>query len=226
MSPKKHKGQTIQARSGELKSSLSFFSNDWGSRGECAMSEPIMMKANGDGIKIQLVLWEGKGKQILCIHGITAKNRPVPFKFINKRRANPMKKRLTPGCLVLFSALVVLLGCATVPIKSITQADLPDLKGKWKGVYQSRGGTYIQPVELEIFNEDLKGMITFGHANRPATSAPFNGKIENGRIVYSGGDIQYINLNFRKGEGKMKLEGDYLIQQQYEGTISLDKVKE
>jgi len=59
-----------------------------------------------------------------------------------------MKKMLILGCLVLFLALVVLLGCATVPIKSITQADLPDLKGKWKGFYQSRDGTYIQPVEL------------------------------------------------------------------------------
>ena len=39
------------------------------------MSEPIMIKAKGDGIKIQLAVWEGKGKQILCIHGITANSR-------------------------------------------------------------------------------------------------------------------------------------------------------
>jgi len=39
------------------------------------MSEPIMMKAKGDGIKIQLAVWEGKGKQILCIHGLTANCR-------------------------------------------------------------------------------------------------------------------------------------------------------
>jgi hypothetical protein len=120
---------------------------------------------------------------------------------------------------------VVLLGCATVPIKSITQADLPDLKGKWKGFYQSRGGSYIQPVELEIFNEDLKGKITMSHADRPATSFPFNGKLEKGRIVYSWWEGQYIHLNFRKVEGKMKLEGDYRIEK-YEGTISLDKIKE
>ncbi|MGA2319000.1 MAG: hypothetical protein ABSG71_21845 [Thermodesulfobacteriota bacterium] len=135
-----------------------------------------------------------------------------------------MKKMLILGCLVLFLALVVLLGCATVPIKSITQADLPDLKGKWKGFYQSRDGSYIQPVELEIFNEGLKGKITYSHADRPATSSPFNGKIENGRIIHSLGD-QYINLNLRMGEGKMKLEGDYRIQK-YEGPISLDKIKE
>jgi pimeloyl-ACP methyl ester carboxylesterase len=34
-----------------------------------------MIKANGDGLKIQLAIWEGKGKQILCIHGITANSR-------------------------------------------------------------------------------------------------------------------------------------------------------
>lgn len=39
------------------------------------MPEPKMIKAKGDGIKIQLAVWEGKGKQILCIHGITANCR-------------------------------------------------------------------------------------------------------------------------------------------------------
>jgi pimeloyl-ACP methyl ester carboxylesterase len=36
------------------------------------MTEPKMMKAKGDGIKIQLAVWEGKGKPIICIHGLTA----------------------------------------------------------------------------------------------------------------------------------------------------------
>lgn len=34
-----------------------------------------MIKAKGDGIKIQLAVWKGKGKQILCVHGITANGR-------------------------------------------------------------------------------------------------------------------------------------------------------
>ena len=33
------------------------------------------MKAKGDRIQIQLAVWEGRGKQILCIHGITANAR-------------------------------------------------------------------------------------------------------------------------------------------------------
>lgn len=39
------------------------------------MPKPKMVKAKGDGIKIQLAIWEGKGKQILCVHGITANSR-------------------------------------------------------------------------------------------------------------------------------------------------------
>jgi len=39
------------------------------------MTEPIMKKVKGDGVKIQLAIWEGRKKQILCIHGITANCR-------------------------------------------------------------------------------------------------------------------------------------------------------
>ncbi len=39
------------------------------------MSEPKMVRAKGDRIEIQLAVWEGKGKQILCVHGITANSR-------------------------------------------------------------------------------------------------------------------------------------------------------
>jgi pimeloyl-ACP methyl ester carboxylesterase len=39
------------------------------------MLKPTMIKAKGDGVKIQLAVWEGKGKEILCVHGITANSR-------------------------------------------------------------------------------------------------------------------------------------------------------
>jgi len=39
------------------------------------MTEPIMKKVNGDGVEIQLAEWEGQGKTILCVHGITANCR-------------------------------------------------------------------------------------------------------------------------------------------------------
>ncbi len=39
------------------------------------MAEPMMKTVQGDGVKINLALWEGEGKPILCIHGITANCR-------------------------------------------------------------------------------------------------------------------------------------------------------
>ena len=39
------------------------------------MTEPIMKRAMGDGVEIQLAQWEGEEKAILCIHGITANSR-------------------------------------------------------------------------------------------------------------------------------------------------------
>lgn len=39
------------------------------------MMEPIMKRAKGDGIEIQLAEWEGSGKDVLCVHGITANGR-------------------------------------------------------------------------------------------------------------------------------------------------------
>lgn len=39
------------------------------------MAEPKMKKVKGDGVEIQLALWEGNGKTILCIHGLTANCR-------------------------------------------------------------------------------------------------------------------------------------------------------
>lgn len=39
------------------------------------MTDPEMVKTRGDGINIQLAVWEGKGKTILCVHGLTANCR-------------------------------------------------------------------------------------------------------------------------------------------------------
>lgn len=39
------------------------------------MAEPIMRRAKGDGVEIQLARWEGNKEQILCIHGLTANSR-------------------------------------------------------------------------------------------------------------------------------------------------------
>jgi hypothetical protein len=135
-----------------------------------------------------------------------------------------MKKMMILGGVVLFLALVVLLGCATVPIKSITEADLPDLKGKWKGDYQVQGYSKPVPVALEI-NEYLQGWMTMVILEGSGAGFPFYGSLEKGRIVYSWRKGEYINLNLRKGEGKMKLQGDCQFRDS-RGTMFLDKIKE
>jgi pimeloyl-ACP methyl ester carboxylesterase len=44
------------------------------SRGD-SMSKPVMKMVKGDGININLAIWEGKDPPILCVHGITANCR-------------------------------------------------------------------------------------------------------------------------------------------------------
>lgn len=39
------------------------------------MSGPVMKRASGDGVELQLAVWEGNGGPIICIHGITANCR-------------------------------------------------------------------------------------------------------------------------------------------------------
>lgn len=39
------------------------------------MSEPIMKKVKGDGLQINVAIWEGSGKPIISVHGITANCR-------------------------------------------------------------------------------------------------------------------------------------------------------
>ena len=55
------------------------------------MREPIMKKAQGDGVEIQLAIWEGEGKEIFAVHGLTA----------NCRCWDPLAAMLTPHHQVL-----------------------------------------------------------------------------------------------------------------------------
>ncbi len=36
------------------------------------MDTPAMIRTRGDGIDIQLALWKGEGRSIICVHGLTA----------------------------------------------------------------------------------------------------------------------------------------------------------
>lgn len=39
------------------------------------MTEPAMVRAKGDGVEIQLAVWKGEGKSVICVHGLTANSR-------------------------------------------------------------------------------------------------------------------------------------------------------
>ena len=39
------------------------------------MADPIMKRGKGKSIEIQLAIWEGEGKHVLCVHGLTANCR-------------------------------------------------------------------------------------------------------------------------------------------------------
>jgi len=97
--------------------------------------------------------------------------------------------------------------------------DIFHLRAKWSSKYT----TSTLAIELEIFNEGFNGNWTWNHADRLPTGFRSNGKIENGRIMYSWPGDQ-VDLSFRQGEGDMKLEGDDPFEP-YQGTTYLSKVK-
>ncbi|MEW5908528.1 MAG: alpha/beta hydrolase, partial [Thermodesulfobacteriota bacterium] len=39
------------------------------------MIEPVMRRVKGDGVELQLAAWEGEGKPVLSVHGLTANCR-------------------------------------------------------------------------------------------------------------------------------------------------------
>ena len=36
------------------------------------MAEPIMKRVKGDGLGIQMAVWDGAGETIFCVHGMSA----------------------------------------------------------------------------------------------------------------------------------------------------------
>ena len=133
-----------------------------------------------------------------------------------------MKKTTVLGWLIPFFTVVALTSCATLPVKPITQADLPDLKGEWKGYYEEDTSKVTEPIELTIYS-GLMGSMTWHRKNEVPNTHTFSGSIEDGRIKSSWGTSQ-INLQLRKGEGKMRFEGNWKAGQ-YQGTLYLNKVK-
>lgn len=134
-----------------------------------------------------------------------------------------MKKKIISGWLVLFwVSVALLLGCASIPMKPLSKDDISDLKGRWEG--DRYGASYTHRTEIEIFDENLKGKITFYGTTSGTVDYPFYGKIENGKLVCIWSKDQWVRFSFHKGDVKMELKGDYQWMQ-WGGTMSLRKVR-
>jgi len=120
--------------------------------------------------------------------------------------------------------LLLILGCAATPIKSIEFSDLEDLKGKWEGTRYGTG--YTGSTELQITNATLpiSGVVTFYGTSAGTFSYPLKGELKDGQLFLTAPDKNYwLKLSLRKGDGKMKLVGNYQWGNFGGGAVSLDK---
>jgi hypothetical protein len=141
-----------------------------------------------------------------------------------------MRRLMMLNVLALFLCSVILLGCGTGSERPISQSDIPDLIGTWEGPYS--GSSWASVIRVQILNDSLEGNISFRNPDPtkqgalPTTSIAFNGKIENGRLVASGGKDFRIDMKLRKDGREMKLVGNYQDQTSgYSGPLTLKKIK-
>jgi hypothetical protein len=143
-----------------------------------------------------------------------------------------MRRLMMLNVLALFLCSVISLGCeANSSERPISQSDIPDLIGTWEGRYSA--SSWASVIRVQILNDSLEGNISFHNPNPtkegalPPASIPFNGKIENGRLVASGGkDFRIDMMKLRKDGREMKLVGNYQDQTSgYSGTLTLEKIK-
>jgi hypothetical protein len=136
-------------------------------------------------------------------------------------------RRLTMlNVLALLLCSVISLGCGSGSERPISQSDIPDLIGTWEGHYPS---ALPRQIKVQILNDSLEGNMSFRNPHEegavPTTLIPFNGKIENGKLVLWEKNLT-LNFKLRKDGKGMKLEGNYQDQaSQYSGTLTLEKIK-
>ena len=125
--------------------------------------------------------------------------------------------------------LIFSLGCVTVPIKPITRNNVTDLVGTWRGSMslsaygeKSIDLSFQRSLQLEIYNSNLIGNVTFPSSKDQIERYPFKGKIEGGRLVAYWKNGSWMKLNLREVSGKITLEGNYDFSR-FAGTVSLKK---
>jgi len=141
-----------------------------------------------------------------------------------------MRKLMMLNVLPLFLCSVILLGCGASSERPISQSDIPDLIGTWEGSYSA--SSWANVIRVQILNDSLEGNISFRSSTPtkegavPHVPIPFNGKIENGKLVASREKDFKMDMKLRKDGREMKLVGNYQDQASgYSGTLALEKIK-
>jgi hypothetical protein len=131
--------------------------------------------------------------------------------------------------LLSLAVLMVLSGCATIPVSPISSGDVPSFKGTWEGVREMMWGKWrsYDPAIMEVYNDSipLKGKLTvlFMEGTDTRVFQFDNGTIDpKGNLVLPLKEDTRAVLSFHKGENKMKLDG-YYYYGNYIGRLTLDK---
>jgi hypothetical protein len=107
---------------------------------------------------------------------------------------------------LIFGLIFLSLSCASIPVKSISQSDLGDLKGKWKGTRYGIG--YTAPTELEILNTTIpiSASITFHQTQSGTYTSTLIGELQDGKLFFFNWDRNeyWVTLTLRKGNDKVK----------------------
>ena len=141
-----------------------------------------------------------------------------------------MKRIVFWGFFIQVFILMGLASYAAMTKEPISEGNLSDLKGKWEG-WRTIETRRDARTELEIDNDTLplKGKFIFHDVKRPGKMSATGtetlefdgGRIENGNLLLKRGQ-NYWELSLHKGDGKMKLEGDFFFRGA-KGTMTFNK---
>jgi hypothetical protein len=138
-----------------------------------------------------------------------------------------MKKIVFWGVFIHVFILIALVSCASMKREPISEGNLSDLRGKWEG-WRSISGRDLR-TEMEIYNDTLplKGKFIFHDVKRKDkiggtfTSEFKQGMIKDNKFYLKQGQ-DYFELSLHKGDGKLKLKGNF-SSSVHNGTLTLSK---
>ena len=126
--------------------------------------------------------------------------------------------------LATLTLILIIGGCTSTPMISLTKTDIPGLVGKWKGDFYCAPHSESQISELTILNEKLEGEITFDINSRERTTHRFAGQIKDENFVIGWEKDRWVTLTLYKGNAKAKLKGHFEWRD-HRGTLAFQKIE-